>query len=251
MLGTERGVHDRDQGVAVHPADGAAQPGAVAELDADVDGVGVGDEQGPGGGGQRLHPRADRPQDRAAERSGRQHGPAPLEGHDLLGVQARAAGRRASGRRRPTAGAASRSTARASSGSPSRSARLDEQPLAQEGLGRVDEHPDEVVERDVVRLERRQGRGRTAGAGACRSPTRGHRPAVGAGVEAERAGPAEGPGVEAAPVEGLERVVGGDGVADPAAARHGRGPVERVEQLAERDGRRDGCPGPLVGAGVE
>ena len=45
-------------------------------------------------------------------------------------------------------------------------------------------------------------------------------------------------------------MVGGDGVADPAAVRRGGGAVESVEQLAERDGRRHGCARTFVGAGV-
>jgi hypothetical protein len=99
------------------------------------------------------------------------------------------------------------------------------------------EHAQQVDERDVRGLsggsgvDEQRGRG---GAGAGRGDGR----VVADGVEAERAvGPS--PRLEVARVEGLQRVPGGDGVAH-ASARRRRRAVERVEQLAERDGRRDG-----------
>src|SRR3546814_1521963 len=69
---------------------------------------------------------------------------------------------------------------------------------------------------------------------------------LGGAVERERlARYAEPPGLEVPRVERLERVLDHDGGA------HGLigGAVECVEQLPERDGRRPGLAGVLVGAG--
>src|SRR3954452_15218165 len=73
----------------------------------------------------------------------------------------------------------------------------------------------------------------------------------GESVKAERTLCAQCTALEVAGVEGLQRVVGGDRVPYPPAARNGGRTVEGVEQLAERYGRRDRGAAAVVGAGVD
>src|SRR5690606_22728826 len=72
------------------------------------------------------------------------------------------------------------------------------------------------------------------------------------GVEAERLpGPAQRPGDEVALVDHLERVVAHDVGAHRPAVGGGRGGVEGVEQLPERDRGRTRGAGALTGTGVQ
>src|SRR5438034_1014496 len=73
----------------------------------------------------------------------------------------------------------------------------------------------------------------------------------GQAVKAERPPGAQRAALEVAGVERLQRMVGGDRVPYPPAARNGGRAVEGVEQLAERYGRRDRGAGAVVGAGVD
>ncbi len=117
---------------------------------------------------------------------------------------------------------------------------------AEEALHRVAEEGDQLVERDVGR------RAATASGSARNAGRRGRgRAAVSAaasrvGSKVNGVGTPRPPGRDVADVERLQRVA----YDDARPHRLGRGQVEGVEQLAERDGRRPRLAGVLVGAGV-